>query len=310
MPAAARRSLAELRRQNQQLTHLCRLTADIARLGDQHRTMKKIVDTAVSMIGVDAVHIALVDRDERRLFGLVTSGDHPAKSPHLKLELSECAAAREAIRTRRLVTIPNAAGDRRVNADARRRLGIGAVAYLPLLSGKVSFGLLILSHRKPHPFGAGELEIGRHFASLASVALENSRLMSHLAETEQRLRSLIEHIPAITYVCEVDPPFRTLYVSPQVGTMIGYSPDDWLTDTEGLFLKILHPEDYRTAIDFASDEAKARGFATAEYRLRDRWGEFRWFRDEAVLVRDPASTPVAWHGVVVEITGMKRGQQH
>ena len=38
----------------------------------------------------------------------------------------------------------------------------------------------------------------------------------------------------------------------------------------------------------------------------DKAGEVRWFRDEAILVRDPSGRPIAWHGVLVETTGMKK----
>jgi PAS domain S-box-containing protein len=302
--------LADLRRQNQDLTCLCRLTSEIARLGEESATLKKIVDTAARLVGVDGAHVALVDRDERSLYGLVSSGRHRDDSPHLKLELSQSEAAREALRSRKVVTIERAAADPRVNAEARDRLGIGGIAYLPLLSGKVSFGLLILCTSMPHRFTAAEQELAGHFANLAAVALENSRLMNHLVETEQRLRSLIEHIPAIVYVSEVDPPYRTIYVSPQIGSILGIPPEVWTSDQSGLFMKLLHPDDAGFIIDWTSEATKARGFATAEYRLRDKWGEYRWLRDEAVMVRDPSSNPVAWHGVIVEITGIKRAAGH
>ena len=151
-----------------------------------------------------------------------------------------------------------------------------------------------------------ELDLAKHFADVAAVALENSRLMSQLAETEVRFRSLVEHIPAIVYVCEVEPPFRTHYISPQVKSMLGYPPQEWMSDPNGFIMKIVHPEDVGGLIDLTAEAARTRGFATAEYRLLDRQGEVRWFRDECALVRDPSGTPIAWHGVLVEITGMKK----
>jgi PAS domain-containing protein len=45
-----------------------------------------------------------------------------------------------------------------------------------------------------------------------------------------------------------------------------------------------------------------------EYRMLDKSGEIRWFRDEAVLMKDPSGAPIAWHGVMVEITGLKKMQ--
>src|SRR6185295_510111 len=124
--------LEELRRHNQKLERLCRLTADIARLGDERVTLKKIVDTAASLIGVQGAHIALVDRDEEQLYGVVSSGRHPDDAPRLKLQLSQSAAAQRALQSRKPVVIGKAKDDARVNPRARELMGIRGVAYMPL----------------------------------------------------------------------------------------------------------------------------------------------------------------------------------
>src|SRR5262245_53547459 len=117
------RRLEQLRRQNEKLERLCSLTADIARLGNERTTLKKIVDTAASLIGVQGAHLALVDKDEEQLYGVVSSGRHPADAPRLKLQLSQSAAAQRALRTRRVVSIQRAQDDARVNPRAREIMG-------------------------------------------------------------------------------------------------------------------------------------------------------------------------------------------
>jgi len=300
--------LEELRDRTQKLERLCRLTADIARLGDERVTLKKIVDTAADLIGVQGAHIALVDKDEEELYGVISSGRHPNDAPRLKFQLSQSAAAQKALAGRRPVAIENAEDDRRVNPHARELMGIRGVAYLSLLSGTESFGLLILITRRPHSWTPSELELARRFADVASVALENSRLMTQLAETEVRFRSLVEHVPAIIYRCDVDPPYRTRYVSPQAKAMLGFSPEEWLGDPN-FFMKIIHPDDVSRLKDLEDEAVRTTGFISADYRIRDRFGEVRWMREEAVLVRDPAGAPIGWHGVLIEITGMKRMEQ-
>jgi len=304
----SRKHLDELRRHNEQLLRLCRLTADVARLGNERATLKKIIDTAASLLGVTGAHIALVDRNEQELYGVISSGRHPLDAPRLKLQLSQACGAQEALKTCRPVAIGNAEDDARVNPRARELMAIRGIAYLPLLSGKESFGLLILITRRPHAWTPQDLELARHFADLAAVALENSRLMAQLAETEIRFRSLVEHIPAIIYVCDVDPPYRTRYISPQAAVMLGYSEEEWTRDRD-FFMKILHPDDAGSLIQLGEEAIRKKGFATSEYRLLDRQGEVRWFRDETVLVRDPSGNPVGWHGVLVEITGLKKMPQ-
>ena len=301
--------LEQLRLQNEKLERLCRLTADIARLGDERATLKKVVDTAARLISVQGAHIALVDKSEKVLYGVVSSGRHPEDAPRLKLQLSRSAAAQKALTSGRPVAIENAEDDARVNPKAREVMSIRGVAYLPLLSGNESFGLLILITRRPHAWTEGELDLARRFADVASVALENARLMTRLAETEVRFRSLVEHVPAIIYRCDVEPPYRTRYISPQTRDMLGFAPEEWLGDRNGFFMKIVHPDDARSLVDLTREAVRKRGFVTAEYRILDRSGEIRWFRDEAILVRDPSGRPLGWHGVMVEITGMKKLHQ-
>lgn len=306
--ATDRRDLRVLRSHNQKLVRLIGLTAEIAKLGDESATLRKIVDTAASLVGVQTAHLALVDRGERMLFGVASSGRHRRAARGLRLELSKSAAAQEALRSRKPVIVARARQDPRVNRQAQSILSIGAVVYLPLLSGRQSFGLLILITRNPHAWSREEVALARRFADIAAIALENVRLLSRLAETETRFRCLVEHIPAIVYTCEVESPYGTIYISPQTETMLGYSPKEWLDDNR-FFMKLIHPADIDEHVAQWTAAARTSGFVTSDYRLLDRRGEMRWFRDEAVLVRDPAGEPIAWHGVMVEITGLKRMEQ-
>jgi PAS domain S-box-containing protein len=294
-----------LRAHHRKLLRLCSLAAEIAKLGGQRVTLHKLIDAAASLVGVQSAHLALVDKQERTIYGVVSSGRHPPNAPCLRIELSRAPAAHEALRRRRPISIDRAADDPRVSSEARKALAIGGVCYLPLLSGSESFGLLILVTRRPHAWTSEELHLARHLANFASVALENMRLLKQLAETEDRFKSLVEHIPAIVYICDVEPPYRSIYVSPQIETMLGYPSSAWINDP-GFWMKIIHPDDVRQPEGPKDEAVRNTGLVRAEFRIYDRRGDIRWMREEAVLVRDPADTPIGWHGVLIEITGIKR----
>ena len=286
------------------MERLCQLAGEVASLHDEHLTLKRIVEAAVEVTGLPKAHVALVDRAHHQLYGVVSSGTHKRSAPRRRFVLSPGLASYQAIRTRRSILIEDARTDPRVHPEARKIWPIGSVAYFPLLLGRQSFGLLVFNAPEPRRWSAVELRLARHVACFASVALQTSRLLDRLAETDGRFRSLLEDIPAIVYSCEVDFPYRTFTMGPQVEAILGTPARQWVEDPD-LFFKLIHPDDLPGVIA-ANNEGKAgRGFVRTEYRLLDRRGATRWFRDEAVLVRDPAGKPIAWHGVLVEITGIK-----
>jgi hypothetical protein len=59
---------------------------------------------------------------------------------------------------------------------------------------------------------------------------------------EHLYRGLVEEIPAVVYVDSNELLPSTLYVSPQVTDMIGYTPQEWM-DAPGLWPKSIHPFD-------------------------------------------------------------------
>src|SRR5262249_34702474 len=121
------------------LRRLCSLAAEIARLGDERSTLHRIVDTAASLIGVQSAHLAVVDTQERTLYGVASSGRRRSNRPTLRVNLSESPAASRALKRGTPVSIRRAADDPRVNSEAREALSIGAVTYVPLSSGSERF---------------------------------------------------------------------------------------------------------------------------------------------------------------------------
>jgi PAS domain S-box-containing protein len=121
-------------------------------------------------------------------------------------------------------------------------------------------------------------------------------------------RSLVEGVPAILYIDEVDDVSSNRYTSPQVIELLGFTPDEWSGDPD-LWLRQLHPEDRDRAIAAhrRSNETGERYFA--EYRFLARDGRIVWLRDEAALVRDEAARPLYWRGVMQDITEQKQAEE-
>jgi PAS domain S-box-containing protein len=150
-------------------------------------------------------------------------------------------------------------------------------------------------------------------AERASKDLEeaNKELEAFSSETETRYRTLVEQIPAITYVqepLESDNPKAITYISPQYETVLGYPPELQVIDEEH-WLRTLHPEDReRVLAEEARTDETGEPFKV-EYRVIARDGRIVWMRDEATLVRDEDGEPLYWLGVQYDVTEQKREAQ-
>ena len=124
-------------------------------------------------------------------------------------------------------------------------------------------------------------------------------------DAESRYRSLVEQLPAIVYIEDVegepDTPGQLLYVSPQVERILGYTPQEWLADPTA-WRDSFHPDDVESTRQAAERAAVTGEAFSAEYRMLHRDGSVRWFRDEAVLMRDDRGRPVFWQGVMYDAT--------
>lgn len=131
------------------------------------------------------------------------------------------------------------------------------------------------------------------------------RQIAALPEHEDKYRILIEHIPAITYIAAWDEHSSTLYVSPQIETMLGFSQAEWMVDPT-LWLKQIHPND-RAYVLAELARIRAGGIPVpCEYRMFTRDGQVVWFRDEAAIGREEHGRPLFLYGVMLNITERKQ----
>jgi PAS domain S-box-containing protein len=125
---------------------------------------------------------------------------------------------------------------------------------------------------------------------------------SRWVEAEERFRALEEQVPAITYLDAIDGPQKTLAISDQTTTILGYPPEEWYTDPE-LWTKIVHPDDK----DRVEAAERSGGFAGGiEYRAITKDGRIVWLHDRSRLITDGEGVPRYWLGVLVDVTDRRR----
>jgi PAS domain S-box-containing protein len=119
--------------------------------------------------------------------------------------------------------------------------------------------------------------------------------------SEARYRALVERVPAVVYEMDPDDERRTLFVSPHVEEVLGYSRAEWL-DQPDIWIELLHADD-REVVLAAHDRHSESGEPwDLEYRLIADDGRVVWVHDRATLIRGSDGGEAAWHGVMIDIT--------
>jgi diguanylate cyclase (GGDEF)-like protein/PAS domain S-box-containing protein len=127
-------------------------------------------------------------------------------------------------------------------------------------------------------------------------------------ESESKYLSLVEGIPAITYVDPIDENRDSIYVSPQVTNLLGISQDDWLTNPY-CWREHVHPDDIERAWDEYEQAYTNRTPLTHEYRMVHRDGTVLWVSEQAFVISDEAGEPWLIQGVIFDITERKKAEE-
>jgi two-component system cell cycle sensor histidine kinase/response regulator CckA len=172
--------------------------------------------------------------------------------------------------------------------------------WLPLWAFVVGAALL-LPRFLPQP--AGELVLGALILGVLLLAGQKHRA---LRRSERSYKELIERLPLVTYVDELNEASTTIYMSPQVEQLLGYPVRFWYDDPE-FFPKVLHPEDRdRVLADYPVAIPDGEPYR-AEYRLVANDGSVVWVQDEAVIGLD-RNGEECLQGFLLDITRRKASE--
>ena len=166
-------------------------------------------------------------------------------------------------------------------------------------------GTFAIYYREPRTPDGQHLLLIAHAIHLTALAIERDRDRTQLRAAEDRYRTLVERLPAITYIAELGAGGPWHYVSPQIQTILGYSPEAWLKDPWN-WMHHIHPEDRETAYAAEKNFQENRELFKAEYRMFAADGRILWFRDEGVMLQRRGDQTSLMQGVLYDITEHKR----
>jgi PAS domain S-box-containing protein len=174
----------------------------------------------------------------------------------------------------------------------RSRAGLAAAASLVLVAAGIL--LLVLLANETAKIAAAVAIWAAAAIVVVLLAIRarqrESARQDELDRAEARFRALIDGLPLVTWLTEPGDRSSTLYVSPLIDELTGYSPAEWAEEPD-LFSKLLHPEDRAAALDELKQVRNGTP-VRLEYRLIARDGRVVWVREETTTARDPGGEPL------------------
>jgi PAS domain S-box-containing protein len=149
-------------------------------------------------------------------------------------------------------------------------------------------------------------QVSRSSSSEREIASQPPGKTSRMVEA--RYRTLVELLPAVTFMATFEEGLSEVYVSPQIESILGYTQREWV-ENPVLWYQRLHPGDRdRWNLEFARTVAAGDPLQSA-YRFLAKSGQIVWIHSQARIVRDDQGRPSFIHGIGVDITQVKEAEQ-
>lgn len=188
------------------------------------------------------------------------------------------------------------------------RHGLRACWSLPILDvAGQPVATIAVYYRTPRGPRAEERELISRTARLAGIAIERARAEQALRVSEERYRTLITNIPDVVWL--TDSSGHTVFVSPHVQRVGGYTAEELYRGGHGAWFGRVHPDDLPLVQrHFAALFGGPGRTFDLEYRLQHKDGRWIWIHDRAVTTYEARGVTYAY-GVYTDITDRKRAEE-
>ena len=135
------------------------------------------------------------------------------------------------------------------------------------------------------PLAAELAALRERVRELEALQAGRKAIETELNGARQRYQHLLAVSPAIIYTTHASGDFACTFVSENIRTIMGFSPEEMTTDPK-CWPDRLHPDDAPRVFNELAPLIEQGGGAV-EYRFRHRDSSYRWVRDEQILIRHP-----------------------
>ncbi len=138
---------------------------------------------------------------------------------------------------------------------------------------------------------------------------QERQLRQGLLESENRFKSLVNHIPGTVYRCAPDEAYTMYFMSEQIQTLSGYPASDFIGNKVRSYASIIYEAD-REIVDTAIQRSiESRNAYIIEYRIVRADGGLAWVGERGQAVYDEKGVPLWLDGVLFDITAQKTAEE-
>jgi len=312
------RDITRRKQEEARIAELGRLKEDLISSGNLEEKLSHITESVVRIFEADSARIWIVgpgDRcdsgcphacrqRERCLQLIARSGRHSAadEETYCRVPFNGCRTSRAAAAEESGFLVNDVAKDLGIADPAwAKEAGLVSCAGYRILSAKKEpIGVFALFSKRP--ITAQQNSLLESVTATAGQVIQVSRAAEALRQSEEGFRALVESTN--DWIWEVDRNGIHTYVSPQVETVLGYTPDEVIGKAPFDFM--LPEEAERTARDFKRLAAERKPFSTLENVGLHRDGRQVILEASGVPVRDAQGNFAGYRGVVRDITERRR----
>jgi diguanylate cyclase (GGDEF)-like protein/PAS domain S-box-containing protein len=148
-------------------------------------------------------------------------------------------------------------------------------------------------------------------AALVGLVWQAARLLDQANAGSRALEAhyqrLVEQLPLVVYVDELNDKATNIYTSPQVEPLLGYTVEEWVSDPD-LFIKVLHPDDCeRVRAELRQTSMSGKPFVS-EYRVIAKDGRVVWIRDQSTTYMEGGKA-IHSQGYMLDITRRREAEE-
>lgn len=128
-----------------------------------------------------------------------------------------------------------------------------------------------------------------------------------LRQTREVLQRLVDVSPVVIFSADPYPPHSARYISRNVEAILGYTDEEYYTDSS-FWIEHIHPDERQSAL-LANLHLTSAGRVDFEYRFLHADGTYHWIHESSVLTRDEQAQPLEILGSFMDITRSRMDRQ-